>query len=320
MIDLKLFFIVLFLIGLFPLNLYSQSTINIDSEHQKRTFESTFWEPKKGVKLLNKESALATWNKYSEQCGARKVEEHSKLRSLVVFQTEAFYIFVFTQAMWNHEPDWIICDRKTLTSQFIASHFSGGYNLEQTPPEPSGTCAQGDTSTNVRFREYAKGEPLLLEVYIQRCQADENHHEMLFHIDQDDFSLVPGSHMSMDDHYSSPFIWWYATKKYKRFGDLSWNENNERVWERELEARPSNYSHIKGAKHTQQCHYSKKSREVRCEYKLKSKASIPYICDKDINFSFWFEHKSTLNNVGLIYSKELKDCLEHSVPERKTSP
>lgn len=327
MIDLKMFFIVLLLCGLIPFNLYSQSKIDIDSERQKQTFEATFWEPDKGVKLLSDESAQKRWQQYHSSCSTpRSVgclfgqhEAWSHLTSLVVFETESLIIFVYTRfQLEDATPNWLVYEKESKRSVYNAHSLDAGYEVSTSPPKGTEACSN-TVHTSSRFRPYTTDGPLLLETHLNICQRDENHHEFLFHLDEDTLVEVEGSRFVMDHRFYSkeerPWTWWYGGKKYFRFGKLGWNKDGERTWTRQLVVSPlgDEFFGFQGSRFEQTCHYNKEKRAIQCKYEKTKDEEIPMKDGRSFrenNKPHWLKYEKEFSTMGLSYSKELRSWLE----------
>jgi len=244
-------------------------SLNINEQTQKAMFESTYWIPKRGVKLLNEESALGVWEKYH---GANS----EQITALSVFETETMHLLVFNVAYIG--THWAIYTRKDGKLDFYSESISGGYG-SKGPKDFVEGCSAGQTSTKVNFRQYTKEGPLLLEVYIPGCREGAAHHEFLFHIDGEKLEEVKGSRFVMNDYYNHTedekgWRFWPKNDKYVRIGKVSWSDEGEMKWTRKFNTRliclsseggrGIEYDFPQPEVH-RHCHYSKTLRAVQCE-------------------------------------------------------
>lgn len=301
--------------------------IDIDAKRQKKTFESTYWQPKKGVTLLSDESAQKTWAEYHADCLVAekktpclfsKGDEWSYLTSLVVFRTDFLVIFVYTRFQLHSEnPNWLVYKKDTRELLYNAHGLDAGYDYETSPPKGTEACGY-TVHTSSRFRPYTKEGPLLLETHINVCQRDENHHEFLFHLDETTLKEVEGSRMVMDHRFyieDRPWTWWYEGEKYFRFGKLGWNKDGERTWTRQLVVSPlgDEFFGFQGSRFEQTCHYDKKKKAIQCKYEKTKNEEIPMkdgYSFRENNKLHWLKHETEFSTMGLSYSKELRSWLE----------
>ncbi len=307
-------------------NVYAQA-IDIDAARQKKTFESTYWQPERGVTLLSDESARKTWTKYHADCSAAeketpclfsKDEDWGYLTSLVAFRTESLVVFVYTRFQLNSDtPNWLVYRSDTGELLYNAHALDAGYDYETSPPKGTEACST-TVHTSSRFRPYTKEGPLLLEAHVNVCQRDENHHEFLFHLDKTTLKEVDGSRMVMDHKFyikDRPWTWWYEGEKYFRFGKLGWNKNGERTWTRQLVVSPlgDEFFGFQGSRFEQTCHYDKEKRAIQCKYEKTKNEEIPMkdgYSLRENNKPHWLKYETEFNTMGLSYSKELRSWLE----------
>ena len=318
-------YLTILLVSLLISRSVAAQTFKFDDEISKEAFSSTYWEPKRGVKLLRQEAGIKMWKSFTESCNTSiniegecffpEVKEWEHLTSLHVFTTDHLIAFVYTKSSFAYSnPDWAIYEKNSKKLLYKARSFDGGYDADAVPLIGIEGCSD-DVFTTTRFRPYVRDGNLLLETHVQLCRREENHHEFLFHLDEETLTEVPGSRFVQDTGYpinNDIWTWRYADDSYSRFGKLSWTSDNERSWTRQLMSIPAHKEFVdfKGALHTQTCFYSNKSRAVECEMSLQRKSEVPLIVKLvEYKKKEWEKNEEIFEKVGLYYSEELKSYI-----------
>lgn len=249
----------------------------------------TKWQPGRGVTLLTVEKGEQVWKDYAENskknipntnsCYVPSLEVDEKkaaITSHFVFSTDEMYMFAYTTD-WQRGDNliWKIC---TKNDKLIvhSSAYEAGYEFDDPSVANGDGC--GASSTVIKFEELHRDSPLFLSVTLRRCMDEENHHELLFHLDEKTLKEVEGSRMDMDyeEHPSQPWRWWHPEEGFTpRTYELS--ERGNATWTRKARKRLSGlHSEHEQVSVSRTCEYEKKSRRVTCTEKILKKARLDY--------------------------------------------
>lgn len=250
----------------------------------------THWIPNRGVDLLSNEEAKRVWTDYNSKwviknhtipegvCWLPKLDDPSEhIIDHLVFSTPSAYIFVYNidkQFRSFEKPVWSICEKETYKpAKYVWTE--GAPDEDESPLSTGLDHSCGGWVTQARFRELDRNGALFLEVIRYRCQDNENHYELMFHLNKTEIKEVAGSRMDMDykNHPYQPWRWWYDGEKYKPrqykwSGDkVVWQRNLKKVIEGQFNRDRYPQVFVK-----RKCAYNTEVEEVICEEKItKSK-------------------------------------------------
>lgn len=258
----------------------------------------TKWKPDRGVALLTVENGDKIWKDYAENLKKNTAEDNvcyvpsldikndeSSVTAHFIFSTDEMYMFVYAGDGWHGDYNlvWSICTKKYKQVTHSGS-YEGGYDFNDPSIANGEGCGAGWTV--MKFEEMHVDSPLFLSITSKRCKDDENHHELLFHLDEKKLKEVEGSRMDMDHdaHPYQPWRWWppkdgFIPREYTLSieGGSTWTRKlRKRIPEFYTGTNTDNYEKVSVSRN---CKYKKKSRRVVCTEKILKKATLKEYID-----------------------------------------
>ena len=208
-------------------------------ELSKYIFETTYWEPGYGIKLLNKQAAEKLWKKYTSKESKCQPSSHNQVHH--IFSTEHVHIIVYALSM-HWAQAWLICDRKSGEAIYgIGWPYNDNYletmrNISELKNEDGAELDQSQCYdapyTEPRFVRYHKDGPLMIRVLAKGCTYGEETHEVVLYLDENRVKPLPGSVVvELNTHNATRYGYFLRrenrTKKaWNKNGELTWSEKN----------------------------------------------------------------------------------------------
>ncbi len=206
-----------------------------DKELSKYIFETTYWEPGYGIKLLNKKSAEKLWKKYTSKESKCKPISLNQVHH--IFSTEHVHIIVYGFSM-HWAQAWLICDRKSGEAIYgVGWPLNDNYlktmeNISELKNEDGAKLDQSQCYdapyTEPRFVRYHKDGPLMIRVLAKGCNYGEETHEVVLYLDENRVKPLPGS-VVVELNTRNATRYGYFLRRENRT-KKAWNKNGELTW------------------------------------------------------------------------------------------